>query len=87
MSKANKRTRYITSPFVKHLDNEGKQRKVLDYVVNMCATISSFYVGTGGLDIELINSAQGIAGGENWEKKLLHIPNPYTRQLSRSWRR
>ena len=39
-----------------------------DYVVNLRAIISSFYVGTGGLDIGLMHSAQGIAGGENWEK-------------------
>ena len=40
----------------------------MDYSVNIRAVISSFYVGTGGLDIGLINSAQGIKGGENWEK-------------------
>ena len=40
----------------------------MDYSVNIRAVISSFYVGTGGLDIGLINSAQGIEGGENWEK-------------------
>ena len=40
----------------------------MDYSVNIRAVVSSFYVGTGGLDIGLINSAQGIEGGENWEK-------------------
>ena len=47
------------------LDNEGKQRKVTDYTVNIRAILSSFYVGTGGLDIGLINACQGISGSEN----------------------
>ena len=40
----------------------------MDYVVNIRASIASFYVGTGGLNISLVNSAQGIEGGENWER-------------------
>ena len=40
----------------------------MDYSVDIWAVVSSFYVGAGGLDIGLINSAQGIEGGENWEK-------------------
>ena len=58
--------RYISSPIVgTHLH---MQRKVMDYSVNIRAVLSSFYVGTGGLDIGLIHSAQGIQGSENWEK-------------------
>ena len=40
----------------------------MDYTANIRAIIASFYVGTGGLDIGLILSAQGIAGGKSWEK-------------------
>ena len=40
----------------------------MDYSVNIRAVLSSFYVGTGGLHVGLIKSAQGIAYGENWEK-------------------
>ena len=47
----------------------------MDYSVNLRSVLSSFYVGTGGLDIGLINSAQGIQGGENWEKTVTrHLP-------------
>ena len=61
-----KRMQYITSPLVKDIDDKGKQRMVPDYEVNLRAILSSFYVGTGGLDIGLINSCQGISGSENW---------------------
>jgi hypothetical protein len=48
----------------------------MDYSVNIRAVLSSFCVGTGGLDVGLINSAQGIAGGENWEKSFTrHSPD------------
>ena len=40
----------------------------MDYTANICAVNSSFYVGTGGLDVGLVNSCQGIAGGKNWEQ-------------------
>ena len=62
--------RYITSPLVKLTDkaNEAKQRKTMDYAINVRAIISSFYVGTGGLDIGLGHSCLGIRGGKNWEK-------------------
>ncbi len=63
-----KRMQYITSPLVKDIDNKGKQRKMPDYAVNIRAILSSFYVGTGGPDIGLINSCQGISGSENWER-------------------
>ena len=69
--------RYITSPMVSSNSTpKHKQRKVMDFAVNVRAVISSFYVGTGGLDIGLINSAQGIEGGENWEKTFTrHSPH------------
>ena len=40
----------------------------MDYSANIRAVIASFYVGTGGLDVGLINACQGIAGGKNWEQ-------------------
>lgn len=40
----------------------------MDYTANIRSIIGSFYVGTGGLDIGLILSAQGITGGKFWEK-------------------
>ena len=40
----------------------------MDYTTNVRAIISSFYVGTGGLDIGLGHSCLGIRGGKNWEK-------------------
>ena len=42
----------------------------MDYVVNTRAIIASFYVGTGDLDIVLVNSALGIECGDNWERTL-----------------
>ena len=39
-----------------------------DYAVNIRSIVASFYVGTGGLDVGLIQSCQGIPGGKNWEK-------------------
>ena len=41
---------------------------MMDYTSNLCAVLASFYVGTGGLDILLINVCQGISGGKNWEQ-------------------
>ena len=35
--------------------------------MNISALISSFYVGIDGLDIGLLNYAQGVTGGENRE--------------------
>ena len=52
--------------------SQNKQRKFMDYAVNI--RVFSFYVGTGGLDIELLSSAQGIPGGESWK-------NTFTRYL------
>ena len=40
----------------------------MDYSANIRAIIASYYVGTGGLDIGLVNACQGIAGGKNWEQ-------------------
>ena len=65
--------RYITPSLVHQKTT--KQRKTLDYAVNIKAIISSFYVGTGGLDIGLDNSCLSINGGKNWEKAL-HCHNP-----------
>ena len=48
----------------------------MDYYVNIRTVLSSFYVGNGGLDVGLINSAQGIVGGENQEKSFTrHSPD------------
>ena len=63
--KEEKKDRYITAPLVNGINNGGRQRKVTDYLVNIRAIVSSFYVGTRGLNIGLINSCQGIAGSEN----------------------
>ena len=38
----------------------------MEYAMNIRAVVALFYVGTGGLDVGLINSAQGIKGGRNW---------------------
>ena len=40
----------------------------MDYSINIQVVISLVYVGTGGLNIGLIHSAQGIEGGKNWGK-------------------
>ena len=40
----------------------------MNYNVNICAIFSSFYVGTRDLDIGRINSCQGIASNEIWER-------------------
>ena len=40
----------------------------MDYSANVRAIISSFYLGTGGLDIGLGHSCLDIKGGKNWEK-------------------
>ena len=76
-----KRMRYISSPLIKDIDNAGKQRKVTDYAVNIRAIVSSFYVGTGGLDIGLINSCQGIAGSENWERAYTRHSKPVMKAI------
>ena len=50
--KQKRNKRYITSPLVNSTSTpKHKQRKVMDFAVNVRAVISSFYVGTGGLDI------------------------------------
>ena len=70
-----KKNRYITSPLLHDLP-ASRQRRVMDYAVNIRAVIASFYVGTGGLDIGLINSVQGVKGSENWEKTFTrHSPD------------
>ena len=40
----------------------------MDYSVNVRAIISSFYIGTGGLDIGLNASCLGLKGGKSWER-------------------
>ena len=47
----------------------------MDYSVNVRAILASFYIGTGGMDIGLVNSCQGIAGGKSW-KKTFHNHSP-----------
>jgi hypothetical protein len=59
---------FIHSPLVKNRTKKHKQREVMDYAVNVRAILASFYIGTGGMDIGLVNSCQGIAGGKSWEK-------------------
>ena len=39
----------------------------MDYATNICAILASFYIGTGGLDIGMVNAIQGIEGTKNWE--------------------
>ena len=47
----------------------------MDYAVNVRAILSLFYIGTGGMDIGLVNSCQGIAGGKSWERSFYnHSP-------------
>ena len=60
--------RFANSPLVKNRTKKHKQRQVMDYTVNVRAILASFYIGTGGMDIGLVNSCQGIAGGKSWEK-------------------
>ena len=48
----------------------------MDYAMNIRAVAASFYIGTSGLDIRLINSVQGIKGGGKWEKNFTyHSPD------------
>lgn len=47
-----------------------------DYEVNIRSILSSFYVGTGVLDIGLLNSCQGITGSENWERSYTRHVKP-----------
>ena len=55
----------------------------MDYSANVRAIISSFYLGTGGLDIGLGHSCLGIKGGKNWEKAFTrHSPTICTAILS-----
>ena len=37
----------------------------------MRALLTSYYVGTGGLDIGLFHSIMGITGGESWERSYI----------------
>ena len=60
-----KKERMICSPVT--LTSPDKPT-MMDYTSNLRAVLASFYVGTGGLDISLINSCQGIGGGKNWEQ-------------------
>ena len=39
------------------------------------------YVGTGGLDIGLINSCQGISGSESWEQAYTRHSNPVMKAI------
>jgi len=50
------------------LGQTSTRKKSDGLLFNIRSVLSYFYVGTGGLDIGLICSAQGIPGGENWEK-------------------
>ena len=65
--RAKRLTRYISSPLMTP-STEDKQREVMDYSVNVRSIISSFYIGTGGQDIGLVNSVQGLEGSTNWEQ-------------------
>ena len=76
MKEKRRRKHGISSPLVNNLDNDGKQRKVTDYTVNIRAILSSCYAGTGCLDIGLINSCQCIAGSENWERSYTRHSKP-----------
>ena len=59
--------RHLTSPLtLKSATNE--QRKSTDYVVDSCAILALFNVGTGGLDIGLITSYLGLAGRRRWDR-------------------
>ena len=60
--------RFANSPLVNNRTKKHKQRQVMDYAVNVRAILASFYIGTGGMDIGLVNSCQGIAGGKSWGK-------------------
>ena len=60
-----KNERMIYSP---HLPTSGNKPTMMDYTANIRAVLASFYTGTGGLDISLMNSCQGIGGGKNWEQ-------------------
>ena len=63
-SKQQSDNRLISSPLVQKRTKKHKQRRVMDYAVNVRAILASFYIGTGGMDIGLVNSCQGIAGGK-----------------------
>ena len=55
----------------------------MDYLANVRAIISLFYLGTGGLDIGLGHSCLGIKGGKNWEKTFTcHSPTVCTAILN-----
>ena len=56
----------ISSPLT--LTSDQYKPLMMDYTANIRAILASFYVGTGGLDVSLINSCQGISGGKNWEQ-------------------
>ena len=60
--------RYVSSPISKKNKSRNNQRKLMDYSVNVRAIISSFYIGTGGLDIGLNASCLGLKGGKSWER-------------------
>ena len=49
---------------------------MMNYTANILAILSLFYVETNGLDISLMNSCQGISGGENWKQALQGIHHP-----------
>ena len=47
----------------------------MDHSANIRAVLASFHVGTGDLDVSLINSCQGLSGGKNWEQTFVrHSP-------------
>ena len=50
--------------------------------VNIRSTLSSFYVGIGGIDIGLIYFCQGIAGSENWERSYTRHAKPICKAIS-----
>ena len=52
-----------------------------DYAVNICAIVASSYAGTGGIDVGLMLSCQGIPGGENWEKTFTRHSKPVCKAI------
>ena len=49
--------------------NNDPLKNEMDAEVNICAALSSFFIGTGGKDIGAVASFLGIPGGHNWERQ------------------
>ena len=73
-----KKRRQASSPHVPLTHNKVL---LMDYSANICAVIASFYVGTGGLDVGLINACQGISGGNNRSRHSLLIKKSFAKQF------